>query len=82
MANFNPLSSTVSFDDLLKANKQAFDQIFSAQTKELGLLGANHRMARFVSTACRLLRFSNLDEKIETENQAVLALARKRQRVS
>jgi hypothetical protein len=28
MANFNPLSSTVSFDDLLKANKQAFDQIF------------------------------------------------------
>ena len=43
MTNFNPLSSTVSFDDLLKANKQAFDQIFSAQTKELGLLGANHR---------------------------------------
>jgi N-methylhydantoinase B len=43
MTNFNPLSSTVSFDDLLKANKQAFDQIFSAQTKELGLLGASHR---------------------------------------
>jgi N-methylhydantoinase B len=43
MANFSPLSSTVSFDDLLKANKQAFDQIFSAQTKELGLLGASHR---------------------------------------
>ena len=35
MPNFNPLSSTVTFDDLLKANKQAFDQIFSAQTKEL-----------------------------------------------
>jgi N-methylhydantoinase B len=43
MANFSPLSSTVSFDDLLKANKQAFDQIFSAQTKELRLLGASHR---------------------------------------
>src|SRR5262249_8606757 len=43
MANLNPLSSTISFDDLLKANKQAFDQIFSAQTKELGLLGASHR---------------------------------------
>ena len=43
MPNFNPLSSTVSFDDLLKANKQAFDQIFSAQTKELGLLGASRR---------------------------------------
>ena len=43
MPNFSPLSSTVSFDDLLKANKQAFDQIFSAQTKELGLLGSSHR---------------------------------------
>jgi N-methylhydantoinase B len=43
MPNHGPLSSTVSFDDLLKANKQAFDQIFSAQTKELGLLGATHR---------------------------------------
>ena len=39
-------------------------------------------MARIVSTASRLLRFSNLDERIETENQAVLALARKRQLVS
>ena len=43
MANFSPLSSTVSFDDLLKANKQAFDQIFSAQTKELGLRDASLR---------------------------------------
>src|SRR6516162_9432581 len=43
MPNFTPLSSTVSFDDLLKANKQQFDTIFSAQTKELGLLGASVR---------------------------------------
>ena len=43
MANYSPLGSTVSFDDLLKANKQALDQIFSAQTKELGLLSATHR---------------------------------------
>src|SRR5262249_22619631 len=43
MPNFSPLSSTVSFDDLLKANKQQFDRIFSAQTQELGLLGANVR---------------------------------------
>jgi N-methylhydantoinase B len=43
MPNFSPLSSTVSFDDLLKANKQQFDSIFSAQTKELGLLGASVR---------------------------------------
>jgi hypothetical protein len=39
-------------------------------------------MARTVSSASRLLRFTNLDEKIEVENQAVLALARKRQLVS
>src|ERR1700677_829334 len=43
MPNFSPLSSNVSFDDLLKANKQQFDTIFSAQTKELGLLGSTHR---------------------------------------
>jgi N-methylhydantoinase B len=43
MTNFSPLSSTVSFDDLLKANKQQFDRIFSAQTQELGLLGASRR---------------------------------------
>ena len=36
-------------------------------------------MARTVSTASRLLRFSNLDERIETENLAVLALAKKRE---
>ena len=36
-------------------------------------------MARIVSTASRLLRFSNLDERIEVENQAVLALAKKRE---
>lgn len=43
MPNFSPLSSKVSFDDLLKANKEQFDKVFSAQTKELGLLGASHR---------------------------------------
>ena len=43
MTNFSPLSSSVSFDDLLKANKQQFDKIFSAQTQELGLLGSSHR---------------------------------------
>jgi len=43
MANFNPLSSSVNFDDLLKANKQQFDKIFSAQTEQLGLLGTSHQ---------------------------------------
>ncbi|MGB7102805.1 MAG: hydantoinase B/oxoprolinase family protein [Xanthobacteraceae bacterium] len=45
MTNFSPLSSSVSFDDLLKANKQQFDKVFSSQTQELGLLGSNHRPA-------------------------------------
>jgi hypothetical protein len=39
-------------------------------------------MVRVVSTASRLLRYSNLDERIEVENAAVLALAKKRQLVS
>ena len=39
-------------------------------------------MARTVSTASRLLKFSNLDERIETENLAVVALAKKRQLMS
>ena len=36
-------------------------------------------MARVVSTASRLLRFKDLDEKIETENQCVLVIAKKRE---
>ena len=33
-------------------------------------------LARAVSLASRLLRFSNIDERIETENAAVLSLAK------
>jgi N-methylhydantoinase B len=36
MSKLSPLSSAVSFDDLVKANKQAFDAIFAAQRAELG----------------------------------------------
>jgi hypothetical protein len=39
-------------------------------------------IARLASAASRVLRFSDLDERIETENRAVLALAKKRQLVS
>jgi N-methylhydantoinase B len=35
MSKLSPLSSAVSFDDLVKANKQAFDDIFAAQSQEL-----------------------------------------------
>ena len=36
MANFGPLSSAVSFDDLLKANKQQFDQHFLGADQGIG----------------------------------------------
>jgi hypothetical protein len=39
-------------------------------------------VVRVVSTASRLLRYSNLDERIEVENAAVILLAKKRQLVS
>jgi hypothetical protein len=39
-------------------------------------------VARVVGTASRLLRYDNIDEKIEVENATVLALVKKRQLVS
>jgi hypothetical protein len=39
-------------------------------------------VARAVSLASRLLRFSNIDERIETENAAVLVLAKRRSLLS
>ena len=39
-------------------------------------------ICRLTSTASRCLKFGDLDERIETENRAVLALAKKRQLVS
>jgi hypothetical protein len=39
-------------------------------------------IARLASAASRVLRFSDLDERIETENRAVLAIAKRRQLVN
>ena len=39
-------------------------------------------IVRVVSTASRLLRYEDIDHRIEVENAAVLALAKKRQLVS
>jgi hypothetical protein len=39
-------------------------------------------VARAVALASRLLRFENIDERIETENAAVLALAKRRSLLS
>ena len=41
MTDLNPLASSVSLDDLLKANKRQFDDIFSTQMDEIGLKGAD-----------------------------------------
>ena len=62
MPNFSPLSSTVSFDDLLKANKQQFDSIFSAQTKELGLIGASVRPPTSADLASAALLAADIAE--------------------
>jgi len=43
MSQQSPLSSAVSFDDLLKANKRQFDRIFAAQMQELGLVATSQR---------------------------------------
>jgi hypothetical protein len=39
-------------------------------------------LARVVNTASRLLRFADIDERITTENQVTLAVAKKLQLVS
>jgi hypothetical protein len=39
-------------------------------------------IARLASVASRVLLFSDLDERIETENRAVMAIAKRRQLVS
>ena len=39
----NPPRSSVSLDDLLQANKQQFDKLFSHQMKEVGLVATSHR---------------------------------------
>ena len=41
MTNLTPLASSVSLDDLLKSNKQQFDEIFAAQMTEIGLQAAD-----------------------------------------
>ena len=39
-------------------------------------------IARLASSASRVLRFEDIDERIETENRAVLQIAKRRQLVS
>ena len=45
MSAFNPLRNSVSFNDLLKSNKEQFDKIFNEQMKSAGLTEASCRPA-------------------------------------
>ncbi len=45
MTDLNPPAKSVSLDDLLKANKSQFDEIFATQMRETGLVGVSHRPA-------------------------------------
>jgi hypothetical protein len=63
-------------DTLMGITEQALAFRFTERTPTLS------DVARVVNTASRLLRFSNLDERIEVENATVILLAKKRQLVS
>ena len=65
-----------SIDTLVNITETALAFRFTERTPTLS------DVARVVNTASRLLRFSNLDERIEVENAAVIALAKKRALVS
>ena len=45
MTDLNPPNKSVSLDDLLKANKDQFDQLFATQVNEVGLVDVSHRPA-------------------------------------
>jgi hypothetical protein len=60
-------------DVLVGITEQAIAFRFAEKTPTLS------DMVRIVSTASRLLRYANQDERIEVENAAMLALAKKRQ---
>ena len=45
MADFNPLSQSISFKDILKSNKKQFDKMFEEQMNAVGLRQVSHRPA-------------------------------------
>ena len=45
MADFNPLSQSISFKDILKSNKKQFDKMFEDQMNAAGLRRVSHRPA-------------------------------------
>jgi hypothetical protein len=75
MAKASVTERPKSVDTLIGITEQALAFRFVERTPTLS------DVAKVVNTASRLLRFSNLDERIEVENRAVLELAKKRQLV-
>jgi hypothetical protein len=67
---------TKTLDVLVEISDLAVGHRFVTKTPKLV------DVARAVSLASRLLRFDNMDERIETENAAVLALAKRRSLLS
>ena len=65
-----------ALDVLVNVSKAAIDFRYADRNPTLA------DMARVVSTASRLLRFSNFDERIEVENAALLQIAEARQLVN
>lgn len=65
-----------ALDTLVNITNVAIDFRFANKTPKLA------DMARVVSVASRLIRFSNIDERIETENAALLAIAKSRQLIA
>jgi hypothetical protein len=76
MAKSTVTEQPKAVDALVGITEQAIAVRYTDRTPTLSDL------VRVVSTASRLLRYDNLDERIEVENAAVLALAKKRQLVS
>ena len=71
-----PVTEHKAVDALVDIAERAIAFRFADKTPGL------NEMVRVVGTASRLLRYDNVDERIEVENAAVLALAKKRQLVS
>lgn len=65
-----------ALDVLTSVSQAAIDFRFGDKSPKLS------DMARIVSVASRLFRFSNLDERIETENAALLQIAKERKLVN
>jgi len=76
MAKVSTEQQPKAVDTLIGITEQAIAFRFAERAPSLS------DVVRVVSTASRLLRYDNVDERIEVENAVVLQLAKKRELVS